>query len=173
MSDELPEPIAKPVYTEREKRLISMDDAFRGVECPMCGFQRNTVLDMNCRCGYVLVNRGVVIGAQEERLPGGMTVGEAVKRARDWWERSGREYFRRQRARKGDSIAEDEELRNTRPVLMGARWDQLSTFDKKEVVKAWYNAWYGEQVAELTSGKGGIVQRAVEDDGEGENNEAQ
>ncbi len=70
-----------------------------------------------------------------DRMQTGMTPEEAVTRAKRWWKKVGREYFRRTRDRKRDGIREDEELMANSGILSGKTWDELSKREKYHVIK--------------------------------------
>ena len=162
-------PVKPPIkISEKEKRAIEMSNAFRGIECPLCGYLRCTVLDIICPNCHGRIQASIIVGASEQKLTGGMTAGEAVRRAREWWNKNGREYFRRARNRGNDEVGKDEEL-SRNGILMGRHWEQLSRREQVEVVKKWYNAWYGEHVARLQGGTGAAYANPAIEADEGEN----
>lgn len=80
-----------------------------------------------------------ILGISTQRLPRtGLTVREAVRKGRHWWEKTGREYFRRARDREQDGVKDDKELAAQAQVLFGVPWDDLDWEIKIKIVGEWY-----------------------------------
>lgn len=69
-----------------------------------------------------------------------------MTRAEKWWDKRCRKYFKRVRARRGDSIAKTPSLKYGNGILMGKRFDDLTRAEKFSVCKAYHQAWYVEHV---------------------------
>lgn len=123
-------------------------DLFGRVQCPCCHSNQLTVLDIACpNCGVTVAqNRMSIDKDGTARMAGGMTAGELMKRAERWWEKTMRLYFKRIRSRRGDSISMTPELVHGSGILMGKHFDDLDRREKFSVCKAYYQAWFEENV---------------------------
>lgn len=79
-----------------------------------------------------------------------MSINQALEGAKIWWNKSGRDYFRRTRARPQDGIKDDEELKNQSGIFFGATWDDLDRREKYVVVKMWHRSFCMENFGEAT-----------------------
>lgn len=127
-------------------------DTFGRVECPVCHSLKLSTLDIVCpNCKTVVAkNRAPIDKDGTAKLAGGLTAGELMVRAEKWWDHIGRQYFRRVRSRKGDSIALTPELQK-RGILMGERFDDLTRAEKFSVCKAYHTAWYQGETTDVAS----------------------
>ena len=86
-----------------------------------------------------------------ERLPiSGMSITQALEGAQKWWDSSGRDYFRRIRARPVDGIKHDEELKNESGIFFGKNWEDLNRREKYVVTKMWHRTYCEENFGEST-----------------------
>jgi len=72
-----------------------------------------------------------------------MKVKQAIKEARRWWNKDGRDFFREARDRAGDGIRDDIELMVKSGIFSGKMFDECDNRTKQEVVKYWHRAWCG------------------------------
>ncbi len=94
----------------------------------------------------------LILSKHDERLGSGMKVGEAVKRAAEWWEKSGRAQMRKvanKERRKGTFtasgagpaiIVRGEEF-DVIPsgIFRALPWDQLTERERLNIVKTWHH----------------------------------
>lgn len=66
-----------------------------------------------------------------KRLSSGLTAAEAVSRAREWWDRTGRHIIRNPEFR-------DPDVGFKSGILRGLPFDELERDEKLSVVKAWH-----------------------------------
>ena len=80
-----------------------------------------------------------------ERLDTGMRVSEAVRRAAEWWDKTGSEEMRRHGQRQAEAKRSfatlDPDDPNFLPsgIMHGYVWDDLKWHEKLRVVKAWHH----------------------------------
>lgn len=121
-------------------------DTFGRIECPVCRSRNLTILDILCpNCGTMIAkNRAPIDKDGTAKLAGGLTAGELMIRAKKWWNHVGRQYFRRVRSRRGDSISLTPELRQ-RGILMGKKFDDLNRQEKFAICKAYHLSWFEKE----------------------------
>jgi len=123
----------------------AVDEAFGRIECPVCHSMNLTILDIQCpNCKtFVAKNRQPIDKDGTAKLAGGLRADELMDRARRWWDKSGRQYYRRVRNRPGDSISRTPDAAKS-GIFMGKKWDKLTRGEKFSVCSAYHQAWYEE-----------------------------
>lgn len=146
----------KPDGVRSDKSIEQLEESFKEfdlfgrIECPVCHSRQLVVLDISCpNCGTVVAkNRQPLDKDGAEKLAGGLTAGELMKRAEKWWNKTGRKYFKHMRERPGDSIAQTPQLSGGSNILMGRPFSELSRGEKFSVCSKYHQAWYQEEHAE-------------------------
>lgn len=112
------------------------------------------------------------------RLDTGMTAQEAIKRAAEWWEKTGRTEMRQQQLRQGEQVGGsnngnggafaslDPNSHNhlASGIIQGKPWDQLDKRERGQLVKVWHHFHVrvpdllGEEQAEFKVQERGKVQ---------------
>lgn len=128
------------------ERSFKVDESFGRVECPVCHSTQLTILDIQCpSCKtFVAKNRQPIDKDRNMKLAGGMSAGEVMNRARRWWDKNARLYFRRTRNRPGDSITRTPSAAKS-GIFMGKKFDRLTRAEKFSVCKAWHQAWFQDE----------------------------
>lgn len=109
----------------------------------------------------------------DRKLDNGMTVREALQRARTWWDSTGRFGVKRQSneieegrkvavssgAAPGIVVAGNRVPVLASAILRGLPWDMLTKDDKLVVVRAWYGAFKLEHDEPLSEHGADVVKR--------------
>lgn len=94
-----------------------------------------------------MTKRVHILTAGEKRMPvSGMKVSQAIREARRWWNKTGRDHARAARDRKDDGIKDDEEIMAMSGILAGKMFDECQIIEQNEIVKSWHHAWCCEEL---------------------------